>query len=283
MSGTVEAVQTVPLPCSGTEGRIDLAYARVGPRTVLARCLATSPLRVLCPIDLGGCAYTTILNTSGGVVAGDVLSHRIEVTEDAHVLLTTPSATKVYRSTGAIARSTTTIDVGAGAVLEWLPDPVIPYAGSRFNQSLHVRVDPGGTAIVADAWVVGRLARGERWGFSSLANDLRIDQGGRPVVRERYHLTPGDARALEGWSHLAAWYALGGRSIDWEALAMELATDLDTQDPAVHGGATTLARGGVAVRFVAVSAPVFVSTGFLVWDRLRRAVLGAAPPALRKP
>lgn len=284
MIGTVQAVQvvqTVPVPYSGTEGSIDLVYTRAGPRTVLARCLTTSPLRVLCPIDLDGCAYTTILNTSGGVVAGDVLSHRIEVAEDAHVLLTTPSATKVYRSTGAIARSITTIDVGAGAVLEWLPDPVIPYAGSRFTQSLHVRIEAGGLAIVADAWAAGRLARGERWAFAAFANEVRIDLAGRPAVRERYALDPGDAAALEGWPYLASWYAVGGRSIDWDAVTVRLGDVVESLEPHAYGGVTSLS-GGAAVRLVAASSPALVEAGARVWDLLRRAALGAALPALRK-
>lgn len=286
MTGTGHTVRVgppVPVTDWRTEGHLDLVYTRVGPRTVLARCAATSPLRVLCPIDLDGCAYTTILNTSGGIVAGDVLCQRIEIGAGAHALVTTPSATKVYRSTEAIARSITTIDVGAGAVLEWLPDPVIPYAGARFDQSLHVRVHAGGTAIVTEAWVVGRVARGERWAFSLLANDLRIDVGGRPAVRDRYTLGPGDAGALEGWSHLAAWYAVSGREIDWPALSDGLAGDLDALHPSVYGGVSTLARGEVVVRCVAASAPDLDVAGALVWSRLRRALLGSAPPLLRKP
>ena len=259
----------------------DLVYRRVGRRTILERAFSTAPLRVPPPIELGGAAYTTLLNASGGVVAGYAFEHRIHLGLGAHVVLTTQSATRVYRSTGETSRSSITIRVGPDAVLEWVPDPVIPYAGSRYDQRLAVDVAEGGLAIVADAWAAGRLARGERWAFASFTNEVCIDLAGRPAVRERYALAPGDAAALEGWPYVAAWYAVGGRSIDWDAAAARLGDVVESLGPHAYGGATSLSCG-VAVRLVAASAPALLDAGARVWDILRRAALGAAPPALRK-
>ncbi len=259
----------------------DLAYRRVGRRTILERCFSTAPLRVPPPIELDGAAYTTLLNASGGVVAGDAFAHRICLGPGAHVVLTTQSATRIYRSTGETARSSTAIRVGPDAVLEWVPDPVIPYAGSRYDQRLAVDVAAGGLAIVADAWAAGRLARGERWAFAAFTNEVRIDLAGRPAVRERYALAPADAATLEGWSYVAAWYAVGGRSIDWDAAAARLGDVVESFAPHAYGGATSLSCGA-AVRLVAASSPALVEAGARVWDLLRRAALGTAPPALRK-
>ena len=281
-AAVVDGVPRTEAPAARSAAAVaDLVYRRVGRRTILERSFSTAPLRVPPPIELDGAAYTTLLNASGGVVAGDAFKHRIRLGPGAHVVLTTQSATRIYRSTGETARSSTAIRVGPDAVLEWVPDPVIPYAGSRYDQRLAVEVAAGGLAIVADAWAAGRLARGERWAFAAFTNEVCIDLAGRPAVRERYALDPGGAAALEGWPYVAAWYAVGGRSIDWDAAAARLADVVESFAPHAYGGATSL-WCGAAVRLVAASSPALVEAGARVWDLLRRAALGAAPPALRK-
>ncbi len=80
--------------------------------------------------------------------------------------LTTPSATRVYRTRGQPAVQETHIRIGEGASLEYLPDHVIPHRDSRFHQSLRVDMGRGSRAIFWDALAAGRVAHGERWNFT---------------------------------------------------------------------------------------------------------------------
>lgn len=53
--------------------------------------------------------------------------------------------------------------IAAGAAL-WLgPDPVQPFAGSRYAQTQIFEVEPGGSVGLVDWFTEGRSARGERW------------------------------------------------------------------------------------------------------------------------
>lgn len=260
--------------------RADLRYERTGERTLLARCEAAAPLRVPPPVMLGACAYTTLLNVSGGLVGGDDLRHRIALGPRAHALLTTASAGKVYRSAGSAARSIVEVEVGPGAILEWVPDPIIVYAGAKLHQTLRVEIAPGGTAIVSDLWSGGRLARGERWAHARLNLALEIDFDGRPLVRERAMLGPDRDIGLEGWSYRGAWYAVTDRPCPWSDLADDVAGALDSV-PDIYAGASPLARGA-AISLVARTAPAFAFANALIWSRVRCALLGEAPPALRK-
>lgn len=260
----------------------DLSYERIGERTILARCAAAAPLRVPPPIALGACAYTTLLNMSGGLVAGDDLTHRLLLGPRAHVLVTTPGAGKVYRSTGAIARSSTLVTVGPESVLEWVPDPTVFYAGSRLVQRLRVDMAAGGTALISDRWVAGRIACGEEWAHAELDLSLAIDLTGRSLVRERVLLGPDRAAGLRGWPYRGTWYAVADRRHPWPVLAEEVAHALDDEAPEVYAGCSPLTRHGVVVSLVSRRAPAFLRANALIWSRLRAALLGEAPPVLRK-
>ena len=94
-------------------------------------------------LDNTGCATTFLTNPSGGFVGGDDLSLTATLGKNTHVLLTTPSATQIYRMLEQSATQSIDITVGPNAILEWMPDLTIPFSGSRFSQSINIRMDTG--------------------------------------------------------------------------------------------------------------------------------------------
>lgn len=262
------------------DARANLRFERQGAATILAECRTTAPLRVGPPVPLAGCAYATILNIAGGVVAGDVFDQRIALGPGAHALLTTQSATKLYRSAGAAARSSSRVAVGPGAVLEWVPDPVMPFAGARYAQTLTVEIASGGLAIVADVWAAGRVAHGEHWS-AWLDGECRIDLCGATVYRDHFTVSPDRAADFEGWPYLATWVAVGDRPLEWEQLASRTAEITEAREPAVYGG-TSVIRGGLVARFAASSAPALADASDALWSEIRQALLGLPRPHLRK-
>src|SRR5207245_635300 len=101
----------------------------------------------------------SILNPTGGLVGGDRLDVTIDVGPGAHACLTTPSATKVYRTTGAMAEQHVSIVVDAGAMCEWIPDHTIPFPGSRLRQTLDARLAEGATVAAAPLPRRGAIGR----------------------------------------------------------------------------------------------------------------------------
>src|SRR6185436_430498 len=103
---------------TGRDGFLDLAFARRGDRTILARSRWTVPLQVMAPLALDDPAsVVSILNPTGGLVGGDRLAIDVIVGDGAHACLTTPSATRVYRTAGAMAEQQVRLSVGPGATL----------------------------------------------------------------------------------------------------------------------------------------------------------------------
>src|SRR5262245_10241542 len=90
---------------AGWEASLDLKFAARGARTVLARRASVGPLVVQRPFyPEGGVAHVYLVHPPGGVVGGDQLRLSVLAEEGAHALLTTPAATKFYRSDGRVAR-----------------------------------------------------------------------------------------------------------------------------------------------------------------------------------
>src|SRR5207249_543010 len=87
------------------------------------------PLQVLAPLALDdAAAIVSILNPTGGLVGGDRLVVDVAVGAGAHACLTTPSATKVYRTAVGPAEQAVRLTLAPGARLEWVPDHTIPFA-----------------------------------------------------------------------------------------------------------------------------------------------------------
>jgi urease accessory protein len=140
----------------GWHGRLTLEYRRDGARTV-AHDRHDGPLRVLQPLHPEGPAvcHHVLVHPPGGLVGGDVLEIDLAVHAGAHALLTTPGATRCYRSSGATARQSVRARVGEGARLEWLPLETIAYDGCLAEGHVAFELDRDAEAIGWDLLALG--------------------------------------------------------------------------------------------------------------------------------
>jgi urease accessory protein len=109
---------------------LSLRYRRAdGHAGVLAHAEHSGPLRVLKTLYPEGesICHHVLVHPPGGIVGGDELAIEVDVGPGAHALVTTPGATRFYRSAGPAARQEATLSVAAGARLEWLPLEAIAY------------------------------------------------------------------------------------------------------------------------------------------------------------
>ena len=94
----------------GRDGFLGLRFERRLGSTILARCRFKLPLQALTLTELAdGTPYLMLLNPTGGVIGGDFLFMQIIQEADTRVCLTTPSATRVYRTRSQPAAQETQI------------------------------------------------------------------------------------------------------------------------------------------------------------------------------
>ena len=274
----------------GRRGALSYQFEREGPRTVLTRSSCTSPWHHFPPsyLDDSGCAFTWLVNPSGGLVGGDHMSVEAQLHAHTHVVMTSPSANRVYRSLSEPAVQEVRLSIGPGARLEWAPEITIPFAGSRFRQSIHVELASGATVVLWDAMASGRVARQERWAFASLENEICIRATLGKSVIERYRLVPGllpESVGLVGsWDYVASLFIIGD-AVDadvWTRLDSVLAATLEERPGLVLGAVSIPAGSGLAVKLVARSAPDLTAVREAMWAAIRKELWDLPIPNLRR-
>lgn len=174
------------LPDTRWRGRLELEY-RPDARghTRLARASHEGPLRVQRAFaQADGSCHTYILHPPGGLVGGDDLCIRAAVERGSRVLVTTPGASKFYRSAGPQAHQRVELRVAAGAALDWLPQESIAFAGTNTRCTTTVDLEAGARLVLWDIVCLGRPAAGESFERGRLEQRLRLQVSGRPCWLE---------------------------------------------------------------------------------------------------
>ena len=223
-----------------------------------------------------GSSLVHLHNVSGGVLSGDRLTLDIDVGPASAAQVTTAGATRLYRHREAAADSEqhVKIHLGEGALLEYLPDALIPFAGSRHLQRTDVNLADRATLLWWETVAPGRQAMGETFAFDSLRLQTEVRTESRPLLLENIFLepakrSPASQARLGAYTHTANFYAFaaGTPRSKW----MELETKINDFCSArsIPGvmiwGASALAADGIAVRGLSVSARDLPATLADIW------------------
>jgi urease accessory protein len=157
------ALAAVPGPARGWRGQLRLQYtldAASTPARTIARDQHSGPLRVLQALYPEGDAvcHHVLVHPPGGVVGGDELHIDADLANGTHALITTPGATRFYRSDGAVALQRATLTLGEDARLEWLPLETIAHAGCRAHNQVRLNLAPTAQCLGWDVLALGLAA-----------------------------------------------------------------------------------------------------------------------------
>lgn len=135
---------------------LQLDYLAQADRTV-ARFVHQGPLRVLQSLYPEGdrVCHNVLVHPPGGLVGGDSLTVDVTVGPGAHGLITTPGASRFYRSLGEPALQHQRLQLAEGARLEWLPMETIAYSGCLGESRTELRLAPGAELMGWDIVALG--------------------------------------------------------------------------------------------------------------------------------
>jgi urease accessory protein len=187
------------LPCAPNwQARLELEFGQRKGKSLLTRQRHVGPLLVQKTLHPEGDAvcHAVIVHPPGGIAGGDVLEMMVGIGEGAHVLLTTPGATKWYRSRGEPSHQSLEARIAENAALEWLPQENIVFDAARATLQASWRLHPGARMIGWEIVCLGRAASGERFRQGRLVQRMDLYLADRLVWRERGEIH-GDSPLLQ--------------------------------------------------------------------------------------
>ena len=272
-------------------GTLDLHY-RVSSSGGVARCVVADrhdgPLRVLAALypEGPGVCQSVIVHPPGGVAGGDNLTMNIALAEGSHAMITTPGATRFYRSAGEPALQSVAAQVADGARLEWLPLETLVYSAALAGNHSVFTLAPGAEMIGREVVCLGLPASGQAFEQGHFTQHLELPG----VWLERGHIDAQDRRLLDSPLGLAGkrvmatqWFAAGDKlSPARRSALLDAAREVSADDEGrvVHGSSS--AHEQVLV-LRALADRVEPATALLnrVWARWRELAWGLKAEAPR--
>ncbi|KAK8858570.1 hypothetical protein IAR55_002799 [Kwoniella newhampshirensis] len=200
-------------------------------RANFSTLLAAYPLKLLSPTPLPSqpphLALIYTLAYGGGLVAGDVVSLRVNVDEGCGLVMLTQGSTKVFKKrpglrplshpssgptsseSASLTRQRMHVAIRSNAFLLLLPDSISPFRSSSYSQTQRFVLPPDGTAsILILDWV--NSGRGQQrsaskyseeeeiWSMEKYGSTNEVFLGEKLVMRERMML---DSKQINKKNH----------------------------------------------------------------------------------
>ncbi|KXP10840.1 urease accessory protein UreD [Tsukamurella pseudospumae] len=273
-------------PAQALTGELVLTLAPRGPRTVAVRQRHGGTLQTLRPLYLDDSGQVTyhVVNPGGGCLRGDTYAIDIDLEAGARVVVTTQSATKVYRTPDGAAAQHMRIRLGPDSVLEYVPDALILYREATYRQTCTVELDESASLVLAEIVTPGWSPDGARFRYGELRMRTEIHRGGRLLAVDNLLIEPGSADPsgvgfLDGRTHVGSLTAVDPR-VD-ETLLDDVHA-LTEAEGAVRSGLTALAGPGFVLRCLGDDTAELARLFDTVIALLRSRWTGQAPLNLRK-
>jgi urease accessory protein len=274
---TAPTASAHPAPnAQGWQASVRLTFTGHADRTRLSRREQRGPLAIQRPFyPEGKTCHLYLLHPPGGVVGGDRLCIKADVKPGASALVTTPGATKFYRSAGAAARIEQRLAITGDGQLEWLPQENIFFPGAEVDWDTKVQLSGQGRFIGWEVNCLGRPTNEEAFDTGRIDSRLRIYRDGEALFCDRLqidsrHPLRGPAR-LRGQAVVANLLA---SHVDAQLLAAIRET---INQPADAWLGTTLLADLLVMRYLGSSTEQARRLFLAAWCLLRQPLLQRQP------
>jgi urease accessory protein len=263
------------------DATLELGFARRNGRTSLIDNRHSGPLVVQKPLYPNGDAHceTVILHPPGGIAGGDHLAIDIDAGPGSDVLLTTPGATRWYKSNGKTASQRVRIAAANKSVVEWMPLETIVFDGADALSTLEIALFGDARAAGWEIVAFGRGAAGERFTDGRFRQRIEVRRDARLCWAEYGDVCGGDALFASPVGF--AGHRVGGLLWVAGAAADDLSADAAAPPPDVLAGLTRPSDGIMLARCLGTSTEKVRAWLQRVWAAWRPAYANRAARAPR--
>ncbi|MCT2534163.1 urease accessory protein UreD [Aquibacillus koreensis] len=241
-------------------GKLDLTFQLLRGKTRMVDVYQQPPLKASRELYPEGTGDVTVylMESSGGLVAGDRNEFRIHVGQGSSVTLRPQSATKVYPAfNDAPSTQQVTVKLEDDAKLEWNREEVIPFLDARFDSKTSIQMTPSSSLLWSEILYPGRDKRGEAFAFQECNTHVDIWIDDQCVVYDALHLHPKKQElkklgALENYNYIGNFWCFSPK-VNLSDVHMD---SMLVQQDNHKSGMTTLESNGILIRWLSNSLPL---------------------------
>ena len=233
--------------------RVYLQTVRHGDSTRLEDVYCTAPYKIMRPFVHGDHTDIMVMAASAGLLAGDTLDAEYRFEDGSNAAVYTQGYEKVFNTGEGHVSRQTRLHVGKSACVRFLPQPVIPFAGSDLRSQTEIKLAGDCRFAYGEIIACGRVGRGETFQMRRLDSRLLVTVDGQLVFAEHTCLDPAHINYTglgqwQGLTHQGLLYVYGP---DWETRVLEAAR----REHALPDGLIGASRAvrGICVRALAAS------------------------------
>lgn len=264
--------------------KLDLTYLQRDKKTILAGKKHSGPLIVQKPFypESNGTCHTYLIHPPGGIVGGDQLRLSATLGRNSHALITTPAATKFYRSNGNIAIQQQEFFVGESSTLEWLPQETVYFNDAFTSSKTKINIDSKTKLFAWEIQCLGLPAQKEFFTSGKCIQKFEIWKDNKPILLEANRLIGGDPALTSDWglqnnNAIGTFIISGNDDIDLSSLIMTIKKNHQTV-VAEH----TFIHSFYIIRAMGEHTEKLKEFFIEIWKTLRPLILGfeACPPRI---
>jgi urease accessory protein len=254
---------------------LDLLIGMANGKSVVSKSRQNGPLTIQSPFyPEDGVCHLYLLHPPGGIVGGDVLELSVSTQQHSSVLLTTPGATKFYKTNGEIATQNQRVRISDQSSLELLPQETIYYPNTNASVSTTVYLEGSGHYLGWEVHCFGLPARGNvlekgiaRLGLSVYRDNTLLLRDAALINEKKKNF---QASFMRDWPVYGSFLMTGGSDSLLETLRNKVLEDH-------HLCGATLVEDLLIIRYLGSSVLQVRNLFLRAWQIARPLVLGKLP------
>lgn len=181
---------SVSLQRSRGVGRLRVSSSDIANKSPQIRTLYQEGCaKIRLPKTYGSTCEAIMINSSGGMTGGDVLDWEFVAQDNCNLTITTQACERIYKSNSGAAVMHVSLDAGAGASLNWLPQETILFDQGALERKLDINLATSAKALILESIIFGRKAMGEVVKSGALHDRWRVRVDGKLVHAEDFRIS----------------------------------------------------------------------------------------------
>lgn len=259
---------------------------RVGERNVLTDSHHRFPLEAHQFPEEEGTLMIYLMSASPGLFNGDKEFISCRLTEGAQLFLTTPSASEMHPSPyDEESLQTQTFFLEPNSVLEYMPEPIIPFKDSNYRATNSVYMSKGSQAMISEIVTAGRVGRDEIFQYKNFSSTFEVYWEDQLQVWDCLKLDPKlnlrGAGLFGEFTHVGTLWVLSEQVTGEHLRHIQNTILADLNSENCYGSASLLQKNGLVIRLLGHNSQALQNVMKTCWNYLRPVLFNMEPFAIR--